>query len=229
MSSRVCVGAIVGAHGVRGQVRVKSFTAEPADVAAYGPVESEDGTRRFKLKVMGEAKGLVIARLEGVDDRNAAEAMRGTRLFVPRARLPKLEEDEFLYSDLVGLRAETADGTVVGTVRGLADFGAGEVLDVGGFMVPFTKAAVPVVDVAGGRVVVVPPEYAPVEKGEEGSGASEARDWAPAGEACDQNDCTPTACGEAPQSGPQAKPKGQAERKPSERSERPAFEGEEDD
>lgn len=204
MASRVCVGAIVGAHGVRGQVRVKSFTADPADVAAYGPVESEDGGRRFRLKVTGEAKGLVIARLEGVEDRDAAEALRGTRFYVPRACLPEPEEDEFLYSDLVGLRAETADGTVVGTVRGVADFGAGEVLDIGGegggFMVPFTKADVPVVDVAGGRLVVVPPAYAPEEKDD---GASNASDWAV----------------EAPRSGPEAKPKGKAERKPGERSE----------
>lgn len=166
MTPRVCVGAIVGAHGVRGQVRVKSFTADPADVAAYGPVESEDGTRRFRLQVMGEAKGLVIARLDGVADRDAAEALRGTKLYVAREKLPETEEDEFLYSDLVGLKAEAVDGTVLGTVRGVADFGAGEVLDVGGFMVPFTRAAVPVVDVAGGRVVVVPPAYAPDEKDE---------------------------------------------------------------
>lgn len=164
MASRVCVGAVVGAHGVRGQVRIKSFTADPADVAAYGPVESEDGTRRFKLKVTGEAKGLVIARLEGVNDRDAAEAMRGTRFFVPRERLPELEEDEFLYTDLVGLKAEGEDGAVLGTVKGVADFGAGELLDItlaggGSLMVPFTKAAVPVVDIANKRLVVIPPVF----------------------------------------------------------------------
>jgi 16S rRNA processing protein RimM len=178
MSTRVCVGAIVGAQGVRGQVRVKSFTAEAADVAAYGPVESEDKSRRFKLKVMGEVKGLVIAKLEGVNDRNDAEAMRGTRLYVPRDRLPKTEEDEFFYSDLAGLTVEAADGSVIGTVKGLADFGAGEVLDIGrteggSFMVPFTKAAVPVIDVAGGRLVVIPPDYAPDEKEEEGVSGDE--------------------------------------------------------
>lgn len=178
MTSRVCVGAIVGAHGVRGQVRVKSFTADAADVAAYGPVESEDGSRRFGLKVMGEAKGLIIARLDGVNDRDAAEAMRGTRLFVPRERLPDTEEDEFFYSDLAGLKVEAADGSVIGTVRGVADFGAGEVLDIGrdeggSFMVPFTRAAVPVVDVKGGKVVVNPPDYAPDEKEEEGVGGND--------------------------------------------------------
>lgn len=171
MDARVCVGAVVGAHGVRGQVRVKSFTADPADVAAYGPVESEDGTRRFKLKVMGEVKGLVIAKLEGVNDRNAAEAMRGTRFYVPRERLPELEEDEFLYTDLVGLKAEGEDGAVLGTVKGVADFGAGELLDItlaqgGSLMVPFTKAAVPVVDIANKRLVVIPPVF--VEGDEEG-------------------------------------------------------------
>ncbi len=170
MAPRVCVGAIVGAHGVRGQVRVKSFTAEPADVAAYGPVESEDGDRRFRLTVTGEAKGLVIARLDGVADRDAAEAMRGTKLYVARERLPETEEDEFLYSDLVGLKAEAVDGSVIGTVRGVADFGAGEVLDIGrveggSFMVPFTRAAVPVVDVANGRLVVDPPAFAEDEEG----------------------------------------------------------------
>lgn len=178
MDPKVCVGAVVGAHGVRGQVRVKSFTADPADVAAYGPVESEDGTKRYKLMVMGEAKGLIIVRLDGVTDRDAAEALRGTKFFVPRDRMPETEEDEFLYSDLVGLRAEDADGTVIGTVRGVADYGAGEVLDIGcagggAFMVPFTKLAVPVVDVAQGRVVVEPPVYAPDEAGEE-AGADKA-------------------------------------------------------
>lgn len=176
MTSRVCVGAIVGAHGVRGQVRIKSFTAVPADVAGYGPVESEDGTRRFKLKVMGEAKGLIIAKLEGVDDRNAAEAMRGTRFFVARERLPELEEDEFLYTDLVGLKAEDEDGAALGTVKGVADFGAGELLDIvlkegGSLMVPFTKAAVPVVDIANKRLVVIPPVFVGgEEEGREGDG-----------------------------------------------------------
>jgi 16S rRNA processing protein RimM len=173
MDARVCVGAVVGAHGVRGQVRVKSFTADPADVAAYGPVQSEDGTKTYKLKVTGEAKGLVLVKLEGVNDRNAAEAMRGTRFFVARERLPELEEDEFLYTDLVGLKAEDEEGAVLGTVKGVADFGAGELLDIvlsegGSLMVPFTKAAVPVVDIANKRLVVIPPVFV------EGDGASEA-------------------------------------------------------
>lgn len=173
MGSRVCIGAIAGAHGVRGAVRVKSFTGDPRDVGAYGPVEVEGGERRFRLKVTGEAKGLVVATLDGVTDRDAAEALKGTRLYVSRDRLPRTDEDEFLYSDLEGLEARSEAGEVLGRVRGAADFGAGEVLDIGlvdggSLVVPFTKAAVPVVDVAGGYLVAVPPVYAPDEKDEGG-------------------------------------------------------------
>lgn len=174
-SGRVCVGAVAGAHGIRGQVRIKSFTAEPAHVAAYGPVEVEDGSRRFKLQVVGEAKGLVIARLDGIGDRNAAEALRGVALYVSRERLPGTEEDEFLYAELTGLEARTVSGAVLGRVKGVSDFGAGELLDValaggGDLMVPFTRDAVPEIDVRGGWLAIVPPEYAPDEDGEEGLG-----------------------------------------------------------
>mgnify|MGYP001810644741 CR=1 FL=1 len=158
VDSRVCIGAIVGAHGVRGAVRVKSFTADAVDVAAYGPVEDEAGKRRFKLRLVGEVKGHVIAALEGVDDRDAAEALKGTGLYVPRDRLPEVEEDEFLYSDLVGLTALATDGAVIGTVKGVANYGAGDLLDIarpgqGSLLVPFTRLAVPVVDMAKRQVV----------------------------------------------------------------------------
>ena len=164
MGPRVCVGVIVGVHGVRGAVRIKSFTEEPADIGFYSPVEDETGTRKIRLKVTGEVKGLVVATLEGVADRNAAEALKGTQLWVSRERLPRTGEDEFLYADLIGLVVEGPDGQRLGTVKAVNDFGAGDVLDIaleprGGLMVPFTKAAVPVVDVQGGRVVVIPPIY----------------------------------------------------------------------
>lgn len=169
MGPRVRVGVIAGVHGVRGAVRIKSFTEEPADIGYYSPVENETGSVKYRLKVTGEVKGLVIATLEGVTDRNAAEALKGTELWVARERLPKTGEDEFLYSDLIGLVAETADGKRLGTVRAVADYGAGDVLDIrlepkGDMMVPFTLASVPEVDVPGGRLVVVPPVYAPDEK-----------------------------------------------------------------
>ena len=169
MDPRVCVGVIVGAHGVRGAVRVKSFTEHAADVGRYGPVEAENTGTRWTLTVLGEAKGLVNVRLEGIADRDAAEALKGTRLLVPRDRLPQTGEDEFLHADLVGMRVEAPDGASLGTVAAIYDFGAGEVLELsGGLMVPFTKAAVPVVDVAGRRMVVEPPAFAPEE--DEGGG-----------------------------------------------------------
>ncbi|WP_082914897.1 ribosome maturation factor RimM [Paramagnetospirillum marisnigri] len=165
MSDRVCVGVVVGVHGVRGAVKVKSFTEEPKDIGYYSPVEDETGSRKFRLKVTGEAKGSVIATLEGISDRDAAEALKGTRFWVARERLPKSTEDEFLYSDLIGLAVEDEGGERLGTVAAVHDFGAGDVLDIalapkGNLMVPFTKAQVPVVDVAGARLVVIPPVYA---------------------------------------------------------------------
>lgn len=169
MGPRVRVGVIAGVHGVRGAVRIKSFTEEPADIGFYSPVENEAGSVKFRLKVTGEVKGLVIATLDGVADRDAAEALKGTELWVARERLPRLAEDEFLYSDLIGLVAEGVDGKRLGTVKAVADYGAGDVLDIrlepkGDMMVPFTKDSVPEVDVPGGRLVVIPPVYAPDEK-----------------------------------------------------------------
>jgi len=168
MGSRVCVGIVVGAHGIKGAVRVKSFTDQATDIGRYGPVEDEAAGRRWVLSVLGEAKGLVNVRLEGVADRNAAEALKGTRLLVPRDKLPQTGEDEFLHADLLGMAAEAPDGAPLGTVKAVLDFGAGEVVELtGGLMVPFTRAAVPLVDVAARRMVVVPPDFAPDEPGEE--------------------------------------------------------------
>src|SRR6266851_3202456 len=107
---RVCLGVITGAHGVRGAVRVKSFTAEPADVARYGPLEDESGERQFKLSVTGSAKGVLIARLPGVDDRDRAATLRGLRLYLPRNTLPPPGENEYYHTDLIGLDAALADG-----------------------------------------------------------------------------------------------------------------------
>ncbi|BAE52868.1 ribosome maturation factor RimM [Paramagnetospirillum magneticum] len=176
MGPRVRVGVIVGVHGVRGAVRIKSFTEDPADIGFYSPVENEAGSIKYRLKVTGEVKGLVIATLDGIGDRDAAEALKGTELWVARERLPRLAEDEFLYSDLIGLVAEGVDGKRLGIVKAVADYGAGDVLDIklepkGDMMVPFTQASVPEVDIAGGRLVVVPPVYAPDENEEKSGGA----------------------------------------------------------
>ena len=163
--ARVCLGVIVGAHGVRGLVRVKPFTEDPEGVAGYGPVETKDGSRRFKIKVTGATKGVVICQLEGVTDRDVAEALRGTELYVDRAALPEVDEEEGYYQvDLIGLQAIGADGRLYGRVEAIHNFGAGDLLDIarpeGGatVLVPFTDENVPVVDIEAGRLTLDPPE-----------------------------------------------------------------------
>ena len=163
-AARVCVAAVAGAHGVRGLVRLKPFTEVPEDCAAYGPLTSEDGSRTFEVELLGRHKALLLARIEGVADRNKAEALRGTRLYVDRSALPAPEdEDEFYYADLIGLAAVLRDGSVLGKVRAVFDFGSGDMLELDGtaggkpLLVPFTLEVVPEVDIAGRRVVVDPP------------------------------------------------------------------------
>ena len=161
----VLVGVVAGAHGVRGAVRVRSFTERPADLAAYGPLTDEGGRRRIALTVAGPApgaKGGLIARIAGVEDRAAAAALRGLRLYVPRAALPEPAPDEYYRTDLIGLAVELPDGSPFGRVAAVHDFGAGDVLEIerpagGALSVPFTKAVVPVVDPASGRIVLDPP------------------------------------------------------------------------
>ena len=160
---RVCVGVITGAHGVRGLLRVKSFTAEPEAVAAYGPLEDERGERRFELELVGAVKGVLLARLAGIADRDAAERLKGVRLYLRRDALPAPGEEEYYHADLLGLAVVLGDGTPFGRVKAVHDFGAGDSLEVerpqgGVVLVPFTRAVVPVVDIAGGRLVVAPPE-----------------------------------------------------------------------
>jgi 16S rRNA processing protein RimM len=161
---RVCVAAIAGAFGVRGEARVKSFTAEPEAFARYTPLETEDGARRFdRITVTRTVKGGFAARLSGVATREEAEALKGTRLYAPRDRLPPLDEDEFYHADLIGLAVFDTGGAPLGAVRAVQDFGAGEFLEITApgarpLLLPFTRAAVPTVDLAAGRIVADPPE-----------------------------------------------------------------------
>jgi 16S rRNA processing protein RimM len=160
-AQQVLIGVVTGVHGVSGAVRVKSFAARPEDIARYGPLS--DGTgRRFTLRVTGAQKGVVIARFEGVEDRNRAEELRGLRLYLPRAALPPAENDEFYHADLIGLAAVLGDGTALGRVRAVYDFGAGDMIEIERpaappALVPFTRAVVPVVDLIAGRLVIDPP------------------------------------------------------------------------
>jgi 16S rRNA processing protein RimM len=167
-SARVCVGAIAAAHGIKGEVKIKTFTADPLSVASYGPVSDESGVRQFRLNQVRTAGGaagesVVLARLEGVTDRNAAEALRGLRLYVPRAALPAPEADEYYHHDLIGLAAVLVSGERLGTVEAVHNFGAGDLLEVSrdgasSVVVPFTNAVVPTVDLAAGKLVIDPPE-----------------------------------------------------------------------
>jgi 16S rRNA processing protein RimM len=160
--TRVCLGVITGAHGVRGLVRVKSFTEAPEDVAAYGPVSDEQGARSFTLTLTGQCKGALLARIEGIADRDQAQALKGTRLYVSRDVLPALDEEQTYYhADLLGLTAEDREGRPLGRVTAVHNFGAGDILELDGGaarLVPFTGRAVPVVDLEGGRIVVDQPE-----------------------------------------------------------------------
>jgi 16S rRNA processing protein RimM len=161
---RICVAQIGAAHGIKGEVKLWSFTADPVAVADYGPLESEDGTQRFEIETVRQAKDHLVARLAGVRDRDAAQRLTNVRLFVPRERLPPPEPEEFYHADLIGLRAESRDGAVLATIVAIHDFGAGDLLElrpVGAgdtVLMPFTDATVPVVDIAGGRVVIDPPQ-----------------------------------------------------------------------
>jgi 16S rRNA processing protein RimM len=159
---RILLGMFGAPHGVRGELRLKSFTSEPEAIARYGPLESEDG-RRFEILSVRPQKDVLIVRVAGVSDRSAAEALVNLHLHAPRERLGGVAPDEFFHADLIGLEAQTPEGALLGRIVALHDFGAGDILEVrpgdGGpsRLFPFTRDVVPVVDLAGGRLVLVPP------------------------------------------------------------------------
>jgi 16S rRNA processing protein RimM len=155
---RVLLGVVAAPHGVRGLVRIKSFTEDPMKVAAYGPLSDETGKKEYRVEVLSAARGAVLARIDGVADRTAAEGLRGLRLYVPRSALPEAGAKEWYEADLIGLSAIGRDGRDWGKVVAFHDFGAGSVMEVsGGAMLPFTDEAVPEIDVEGGKVVIDPP------------------------------------------------------------------------
>ena len=155
-TDRICVGAITGAFGVKGEARIKSFCAEPRDIADYSPLSTEDG-RSFDLKITRPVKEGFAVRLSGVPTREDAEALKGTRLYASRDQLPELPDDEYYHADLIGLLVVDTGGEELGRVRAVHDFGAGDVLDIVGgkkpIMLPFTLKAVPTVDLTSGRII----------------------------------------------------------------------------
>ena len=164
MSDKICVGAIAGAFGVRGEVRLKSFTSVPEDIANYAPLETEDGSQRYSVEITRQIKNGLAARLSGVTNKEAADALRGTQLFVPRDRLPSLPDDEFYHADLIGLQVTDTGGAPLGKVLAIHNNGADDLLELSApgqkqtVLLPFTKAIVPTVDLAQGRIVADPPE-----------------------------------------------------------------------
>lgn len=171
MARDVLLGAVIGAQGLKGEVKVKTFTQSPARLGAYGPLHTKDG-KRFRVLSVREARDAAVVALDGVNDRNAAEALKGAELFVPRAALPKEEADEFYHADLVGLRAEDTEGRAMGTIRAVHNFGAGDVLEIvrddgDEVFLPFTREVAQEIDIEGGRIVIAAPEE--IEAGEKGS------------------------------------------------------------
>lgn len=157
----VLVGALAGAFGVQGEVRLKSFCAEPEAIVAYAPLVAADGSS-FGVKITRTLTGAFAARLTGVITREQAEALKGLRLYAPRDRLPPLDEDEFYHADLIGMEAIDPGGAALGRVRAVHDHGAGDVIEIArpgapDLLVPFTRAAVPTVDLAARRMIVDPP------------------------------------------------------------------------
>jgi 16S rRNA processing protein RimM len=160
--ARVCLGQIGAAHGVRGEVRLRSFTADPVAIASYGVLETETG-RIVEIEALRPAKDHFVARLAGIKDRNAAELLTNAKLYVPRERLPDLPDaDEFYHADLLGLAVVDRVGTQLGTVVAIHNFGAGDLIEMQQTdgrttMLPFDAVTVPEVDVAAGRIVVEQP------------------------------------------------------------------------
>ena len=166
----VLLGRITGAHGIRGDVIVQSFTDDPLSIGAYGTLATKDGARSFEISAKRLGSKGVVARIKGIDDRNAAEALKGVELYVSRQQLGDAEDGAFFYADLVGLAVDDPDGIRVGEVVAVENFGAGDLLEVRltgrkkTEYVAFTHDFVPVVDIEGGRVVVVVPSEAKDDK-----------------------------------------------------------------
>jgi 16S rRNA processing protein RimM len=164
MSDLICIGAIAGSFGVSGEVRLKSFCSEPTDIAAYGPLSTEDGSRQFHITLTRPVSGGLGARIQGVSTKEQADALRGTSLFVHRDRLPSLPDDEFYHADLIGLSAFDTGGELIGKVTAVYNHGAGDILEISttrhksALLLPFTLAIVPNVDLTAGRIVVDLPE-----------------------------------------------------------------------
>ena len=159
MPTQVCVARIGTAHGVRGQVKLWTFTEDPLAVTRYGPLATKDGARQFEVTEAREAKGFLVASLKDVTTRNEAERLNGVELYVARERLPATDQDEYYHADLIGLAAVTTADEALGRVVAIHNFGAGDIIEIAPpsgstMLLSFSNAVVPTVDIAGGRVVI---------------------------------------------------------------------------
>lgn len=173
---KVCLGAIVGVHGIRGEVKVKSFSDDERNLARYGTLTDESGNKTFDVKIVGHSKELLRVKIKGVDDRNTAETLVGNGLYVARELLPELAEEEYYHTDLIGLAAKAKNGEVVGTVNAVYNFGAGDLIEIkmsddGRLeMLPFKEAFVPEVNIKGGYIIVEMMQYAEDDEDKENEG-----------------------------------------------------------
>ena len=163
MAAHICIARIGAAHGVRGAVKLWTFTEQPLAVMNYGPLATKDGTRKFEIATAREAKGHLVATLKGIATREDAERLNGVELYIARAKLPATDEDEYYHADLIGLAAVNAANELLGRVIAIHNFGAGDIIEIGPahgatMLLPFTNAVVPSVDLASGRVVIELPE-----------------------------------------------------------------------
>jgi len=163
VAAPICVARIGAAHGVRGAVKLWTFTEDPLAVKHYGPLATKDGTRQFEVTHAREAKGHLVATLKGIATRDEAERLNGVELYIARDQLPETDEDEYYHADLIGLAAVTAADAPIGRVIAIHNFGAGDIIEIAPshgstMLLPFTNAVVPTVDLAGGRVVIELPE-----------------------------------------------------------------------
>src|SRR3954467_12000175 len=159
MRAQICVARIGAAHGVRGAVKLWTFTEDPLAVKRYGPLATKDGARSFEVTHAREAKGHLVATLKGIATREEAERLNGIELYIAREKLPETAADEYYYADLIGLAAVSAADQPIGRVIAIHNFGAGDIIEIAPtngatMLLPFTNAVVPTVDLAGGRVVI---------------------------------------------------------------------------
>ncbi len=163
VAAPICVARIGAAHGVRGAVKLWTFTEDPLAVKDYGPLMTKDGARQFELAQVREAKDHLVVTLKGIATRDDAERLNGIELYVPRDRLPETDDDEYYHADLIGLAAVNAADEPLGRVIAIHNFGAGDIIEIAPakgatILLPFTNAVVPTVDLANGRVVIELPQ-----------------------------------------------------------------------